>query len=350
MSRGVPKSGQWEPLAWVQELKGVLPVDNFKTVIKTRSQFLLSWVQVILNNINDNILSFCWSRRLPRPSLPWCVTTYVPLHLLTPCWEIDFPNGTPLSRCDLTKYWACVCLRYMVTSGKKTRASRDGERESCIRIWSCLRISPPCSLTEAKKLPFAPSLIWVFVTCNRKNSSDINTILITIGTGNSKSIWLYTGCSDFHLTTGIEAVVSRFFQALVTPVITKQTNTLAGHRDTLLYTTELSRKLPGPHPRQLFTEVSKHIITGPQWRDPHYAGSSWMELWSDIQEITQLVELAFRVKKNPKKLKIPLHKPTVRKAESTAFQYEKTLKIKFLKGAEEAILGFWIYPRSNTTQ
>lgn len=29
-----PKAGQWEPLAWVLELRGALFVENLKTVIK----------------------------------------------------------------------------------------------------------------------------------------------------------------------------------------------------------------------------------------------------------------------------------------------------------------------------
>lgn len=82
-------------------------------------------------------------------------------------------------------------------------------------------------------------------------------MLIAIGTGNSKHIWFYVRCYDFLLVTGVAAVVSRFFLALVTPVITKQTDTQAGPRDTFLYTSECSIKLPGPHPRQLLTEVHK---------------------------------------------------------------------------------------------
>ena len=50
-------------------------------------------------------------------------------------------------------------------------------------------------------------------------------ILVTISTGNSKSI-CYIRCSDSHLVTEVEAVVSRFFLALVTSLITKQTNTV----------------------------------------------------------------------------------------------------------------------------
>ena len=85
----------------------------------------------------------------------------------------------------------------------------------------------------------------------------MNSILGTRGIGNSKSIWLYARCSDFHLVMGLDAVVSRFFPALVTSVLTKQTNALTCHRDTFLYTPELNKKLLGPHPRQLFTEGPK---------------------------------------------------------------------------------------------
>lgn len=95
------------------------------------------------------------------------------------------------------------------------------------------------SFIEANKFTYVPSLNCFFVTCNRKNFSYINIILVTrlkqlsmhvhilvtVSTGNSKSI-CYIRCSDSRLVTEVEAVVSRFFLALVTSLITEQTHTV----------------------------------------------------------------------------------------------------------------------------
>lgn len=133
---------------------------------------------------------------------------------------------------------------------------------------------PKMFIYRSQQFPFcAPRLIGVFVTCNRKHSRYANIILITTGTRNSKGIWLYPRCSDFHRVTWVEAVPPRFSLALVTFVTTKQTNPLASHRDTFLYTPELSRKLD-PVQDNYWQKFSKLIIIGPQCRDPHHEGGS----------------------------------------------------------------------------
>lgn len=169
---------------------------------------------MILNNINDKTLLL--GRMAPgTPSLEChhlCPIAFV--HSLTGQWLCKWHATLQV----YSGQAPCCCLPEMleqnynvVRSGKrKTRASRD-EKDSWIRSQSCLRISLKCSFMEANKCPSVSTLICIFVTCNSKNSSHINTMLVTIGTGNSKSIWLYTRGADFHLVTKVEAGVSRFF-------------------------------------------------------------------------------------------------------------------------------------------
>lgn len=99
--------------------------------------------------------------------------------------------------------------------GEQELLEMKRERDSCIRPQPCLRISLTRSFAEASSFPFAPSLSWVFVTCSSKNSSYTSVILVTIGTGNSKSIELCTRCPDIHLVTGAEAVVSRLILEII---------------------------------------------------------------------------------------------------------------------------------------